>query len=436
MKSILFLIPKMNGINGRLNELWTEEIERAVEKGRWNIITPSALLLASIAEQESYEIDIVDEEFRQINKERAFDIVCIYTVTPNAKRAYGYAEQFRKKGVWVVLGGVHSYYMPNEAQNYCDTLLLGEGEIIFRQFLKDFALGRAKRVYFQIPGKGVLDSSPVPMYSCLKPKEQSLVPVQTARGCPHNCSFCNVNGLYGKGFRSKSREQIKKELLEIGKLKWCKTIYITNDNILSTQEHFNDLVEIMEESSLCWYANVDISFGQKKENIIKAKKSGLKQVLIGLESIDGRNLYHLNDTHFKFRYIKKYRDYIARIQESGIGVVGSFIVGQPNDTEDTFRYLEEFIYDTNLYGANVTVFTPYPGTQLYKVMDKQRRIRTYDWDYYTIFEPIIRMDKMSLQKMNECYLSLLKGIQSKEFVSKRIRYFAELYKNDNQLQET
>ena len=68
MKSILFLIPKMNGIHGMFNELWTEEIELAVEKGRWNVITPSALLLASIAEQENYEIDIVDEEFRPIKK--------------------------------------------------------------------------------------------------------------------------------------------------------------------------------------------------------------------------------------------------------------------------------------------------------------------------------------------------------------------------------
>lgn len=433
MKSILFLIPKMNGIHGMFNELWTEEIELAVEKGRWNVITPSALLLASIAEQENYEIDIVDEEFRPIKKERTYDIVCIYMVTPNAKRAYRYAEQFQKMGAWVALGGVHSNYLPEEAQRYCDSLLLGEGEIIFREFLKDFALGRARKIYKQKAGEVGLNASPIPLYSFLKNKEQSLVPVQTARGCPHNCSFCNVNGLYGKGFRSKSRGQIKKELHEISKLEKCKTVYITNDNILSSQKHFDDLVEEMEESPLHWYANVDISFGQKKENINKARKSGLKQVLIGLESIDAQNLCQLNDNHFKFRYIKKYRDYIARIQESGIGVVGSFIVGQPNDTEDTFRYLEEFIYDTNLYGANITVFTPYPGTQLYENMKKQRRIMTYDWDYYTIFQPIIKMDKMSLQKMNECYLSLLKRIHSKEFTNKRIRYFTELYKSDSPL---
>lgn len=430
MKSILFLIPKMNGIHGRLNELWNEELQKAVEKGRWNIITPSALLLASIAEQENYEIRVVDEEFGEVDSTKFFDIVCIYTVTPNAKRAYWYAEQFRSKGAWVAIGGVHSFYMSEEAQSHCDTLLLGEGEIIFRRFLRDFSLGRAKKRYYQVPGSVSLNDSPIPLYSCLGHNAKRLIPIQTARGCPHNCSFCNVNGLYGRGFRSKSKEQIKKELLEIGKLKECKTIYITNDNILSTREHFHTLVEVMEESPLCWYANVDISFGQKVEDIKRAQKSGLKQVLIGLESIDKRNLYQLNDNHFKFRYISKYREYIARIQENGIGVVGSFIVGQPNDSEDTFRYLEEFIFDTNLYGANVTVFTPYPGTQLYTSMDRQKQIVTYDWDYYTIFQPVIKMNQLTPQKMNKCYLALLSRIHSKEFFHRRVRYFAKTLKSD------
>ncbi len=425
MKSILFLVPKMNGIHGRLNELWNEELQKAVERGRWNIITPSALLLASIAEQENYEICIVDEEFGEIDSTQFFDIVCIYTVTPNAKRAYWHAEQFRRKGAWVAIGGVHSFYMSEEAQSHCDTLLLGEGEIIFRRFLRDFSLGRAKKRYYQMPGSVSLNDSPLPLYSCLEHNAKRLIPIQTARGCPHNCSFCNVNGLYGRGFRSKSKEQIKKELLEIGKLKECKTIYITNDNILSTQEHFYTLIEVMEESPLCWYANVDISFGQKAENIKRAQKSGLKQVLIGLESIDKRNLYQLNDNHFKFCYIRKYREYIARIQENGIGVVGSFIVGQPNDSEDTFRYLEEFIFDTNLYGANVTVFTPYPGTQLYASMNRQKQIMTYDWDYYTIFQPVIKMKQMTPQKMNKCYFELLSRIHSKEFMQRRIQYFTK-----------
>lgn len=430
MKSILFLIPKMNGIQGRLNELWNEKLQNAVEKGRWNIITPSALLLAAIAEQENHEISVVDEKFGEVDSSKFFDIVCIYTVTPNVKRAYWYAEQFHQKGAWVVLGGVHSFYMSEEAQSHCDTLLLGEGEITFRRFLKDFSLGRAKKRYYQPPGSVSLDSSPLPLYSCLDHNAKRLIPIQTARGCPHNCSFCNVNGLYGRGFRSKSKEQIKRELWEIGKLKECKTIYITNDNILSTQEHFNTLVEVMEESPLFWYANVDISFGQRVANIIKAQKSGLKQVLIGLESIDKQNLYQLNDNHFKFRYIRKYREYIARIQESGIGVVGSFIVGQANDSEDTFRYLEEFIFDTNLYGANVTVFTPYPGTQLYISMERQKQIVTYDWDYYTIFQPVIKISHMTLQKLNKCYLELLSRIHSKEFIHRRVRYFAKTLKSD------
>lgn len=409
--------------NGTYNSAWTDSINKAVQQGRWRIITPSALVLAQIAKEEEFKVDIVDEEFRTVSTEQDYDIVCIYTVTPNAYRAYEYASHFRKKGVWVVIGGVHSFFKKSEAKQYCDTLLLGEGELIMRHFLKDYLKGYPKEEYIQETGSVKLNDSPTPLYSFLNKAEQRLIPIQTARGCSHCCSFCNVRGLYGSNFRTKSYKQIQTELLEIKKLKWSKVIYVTDDNIYSTMNHFLLLCKLFQKHNYTWYANTDISFADDEKNIKLAYKSGLRQVLIGLESIDVNNLYRLDKDNFKYQYLRKYKEYINIIQTNGIGVIGSFIIGQMHDTHDTFRYLEEFIYETRIYGANITMSTPYPGTALFFQMQKENRITTYNWNHYTIFQPIIRIDSMSKEQLNEAYIRLLRNVNSNEFIQNKLLFF-------------
>jgi len=430
MKSILFLVPKMNGPYGNFiyNTSWPEQINDAIEKNKWKVITPSVLLLASIAKDEKYEVDVIDEEFRQVNENIKYDIVCIYTVTPNVKRAYWYAQKFRESGAWIVIGGVHSYFMHKESVKYCNTLMIGEGEYIFCEFLHDYQKGKAKSRYNQEKSKVELIHSPIPLYSILNKKEQMLVPMQTARGCSHNCRFCNVKSLYGNTFRAKIIMQIRQELDEIGKLPHTKKIYVTDDNIYSQLNHINTLINAFKNSKFTWYANTDISFADQEENIRSAYKSGLRQVLIGFESVIS-TLYQLDKDNFKYRYLNRYKEYINKIQSNGIGVVGSFIVGQENDDEDTFKYLIEFIYETKLYGASVTVSTPYPGTYLFYKKKKENKIFTYDWDYYTIFQPVMKTQKLTTDRLNELYTQLIMTINSKQFIDNKLKYFSNIYRS-------
>lgn len=425
MRSILFLVPKMVGPreDGHYNTAWSDSIHKFIQQGRWKIITPAVLVLAQIAQEEGYEVTIIDEEYRSVDWEQQYDIVCIYTVTPNAKRAYDYASIYRNRKAWVALGGVHSYFQRSEARLNCDTLMIGEGEYIMRQFLRDYKAGKPKAEYTQETGKVNLEDSPIPLYDYLNPEEQRLLPIQTARGCSHSCNFCNVKGLYGKTFRSKSVRQLEAEFAAIDKLTTRKNIYVTDDNIFSTNEHFLNLCHLFQKHRYTWYANTDISFANDEEKVKLAYKSGLRQVLIGLESVDPSNLYGLDKDNFKYNYLKKYKEYIDLIQSNGIGVVGSFIIGQLHDTKDTFRYLEEFIYETKLYGANITVSTPYPGTPLYFSMKKEERITTFDWNYYTIFQPIIKIDNMTIDELNDEYVKLLNSISSEQFIQNKQQYF-------------
>lgn len=435
MKTILFLVPKMSGPNGDFvyASNWDESMQRSVCRRQWRVITPSTLLLAAIAKNDEFIVDISDEEFREVSLENQYDIVCIYTVTPNAKRAYYYADQFRMRGSHVVIGGVHAMFLPDEAAEHGDTLLLGEAEYIFKQFLSDFRSGHIKKRYTQPCGTVNIQDSPLPLYEALNQDEQQLVPLQTARGCPRQCRFCSTVSLYGKQFRPKSDKQLHRELEVITRLPHTKTLYVTNDNLMSDNIHYQSLCQIMKQYPFRWYTNADISFGEKESVINTAYQSGLRQVLIGLESIESNDLRDMDPSSFKFKYRKHYTEHIQRIQSNGIGVVGSFIVGKSTDTPETFKRLWDFIYDSGLYGVSVTVCTPYPGTFLFEQLKSEAKILSYDWNRYTIFEPVIKPEQLTVEQVEKLYHELLGNLHSAEYINHKTRLFLDNRKKYRQL---
>ena len=429
MKSILLLAPKMDGPGGHpYNICWPGAVDQSVEKNRWKVVTPSLLLLATIAMQEGFDVTVVDEDFLPLPK-RAFDLVCMYTVTPTARRAYRYAEAYRAGGTYVALGGVHTSHMQRESALYADTLLIGEGEYIFREFLRDYLAGRVRKIYLERPGAVNLEDSPLPLYDALRREERRLIPMQSARGCPHRCHFCNVAGLYGAKFRRKTRRQVADELRAILRLPEARRIYLTNDNLWSDPDHAELLFSLFSETGLTWYANADITFGENERQIRSAYTSGLRQVLIGLEGVTEQEVNGMDPFHFKSGHVQRYAEYIERIQGQGIGVTGSFIVGREKDTEETFHRLEDFIRKTRLFAANITMYTPYPGTPLYRQMKRAGKLISTDWNDYTIFQPVIRPARLEIEKLNRLYTQLLTSVNDKEAERNKRVYWMEYYRN-------
>ncbi|WP_432409025.1 B12-binding domain-containing radical SAM protein [Wukongibacter sp. M2B1] len=433
MKKILIMAPKMNGPGNerKFNSQWPLWLEKEVKNNLWNLVTPALLTLASLTDRSKYSIELIDEEFQNVDINTDYDIVAMYTITPNVKRAYDWAKYFRAKGSWVVLGGVHASLIPTEAREFADTVLVGEGEYIWPQFLKDFEKGKAQNLYMQSIGRVKIEDSPLPAFDLIPESARKIVPIQTARGCPHGCRFCNVKSLYGDGYRSKSIERIDLEIKKAMELCRGSTLYFTDDNLFCKKERAKKLLHVVRDYKVRWYTNSDLSFGMDEKFLKLAYKSGCRQVLIGFESVTAKNLRGIDQSNFKMRHIPLYHEVIERIQSNGIGVVGSFIVGLDGDDHGVFETLAEFIFRTKLYGVSITINTPYPGTESFKAMSSANRILTYDWDQYTIFQPVIKSTKMSNEELNESYINLLKKINSPEYTAQKLQYFKENIKNIN-----
>lgn len=432
MKRLLLLVPRCEGPskNKKWNECWPDDVEILVAQNMWKLITPGVLVLAKLAEEtEMYDVQLVDEEFQLLDLTQKYDIVAMYTVTPNTKRAYELAGFFKKQGAYVVLGGVHATVCPDEARKYADTILIGETESTWPALLKDFQANMPKAIYSQPLGEVDLVRSPVPSFHLLPENAQNLIPIQTARGCPHGCKFCNLRSLYSNQYRTKKMENIEKELEAVTKVNPRAIIYFTDDNLFCNRAHAEALMQTIIEYRHTWYANTDISFGLDVEFIKKAYRCGCRQVLIGLESVNPANLKGLDENSFKSRNFTRYKELIENIQSCGIGVIGSFILGLDEDDTDVFDKTIDFILDTKLYGASVTVNTPYPGTMNFKTMRDENRILTYDWNHYTIFNPVILPKKMTVEQLNEGYIRVLRTINSMENINNKVNYFKEYMRN-------
>lgn len=421
-KSLLLLIPACPGPGNkkRWNSVWPDDLERQIWNKYWNVFTPGPLVLATIARTKGFHVEVIDEEFQRIDKKRKYDIVAMYSVTPNILRCFELSSYYRSSGAHVVVGGVHATLCPEEVADHVDTVLIGEAEKIWEEFLDDYQKKSPCKRYEQEPGSISIQDSPIPSFDLLPKSNKLMIPIQSARGCPHGCRFCNVRNLYGEGYRAKSIKQMIDELNMSTLLFPHTPVYFTDDNFFVDKRRARALLAVLKEYNLSWYANTDVSFGTDTDLIKMSYESGCRNVLIGFESINPAILKDIDCDSFKSYHRRTYETAIQNIQREGIGVVGSFIVGLDGETETTYDELFQFIQTTGLYGVNITMNTPYPGTQLFKQMNEQNRILTYDWNQYTIFQPVFQPLDGSLEDLQNRYLTFLQKVYSDEAQKQRL----------------
>jgi radical SAM superfamily enzyme YgiQ (UPF0313 family) len=156
-------------------------------------------------------------------------------------------------------------------------------------------------------------------------------------------------------------------------------IFIVDDNIMSNREEALQLFDKISASGKWWGSQVPITIADDDEALQAMAKSGCKSLFIGFESLDQDNLKQMGKG---FVEAQKHAERIKKIQDYGIGIQGSFIVGCDHDTPATFDTLHDFIIKTRLNAFLISVLTPFPGIRLTKRLQEEDRILSTDWDLY------------------------------------------------------
>lgn len=337
------------------------------------------------------ELRVINENVEPIDFADIPDLVGITTMTATAARSYEIADIYRELGVTVVLGGIHASMLPEEALEHADSVVVGEAEMVWPGILADADAGRLERVYRP---EGLFDFKRprVPRRDVVDP-DRYWFPniVQTARGCPHNCSFCSVTLFNGRRLRMRDLDNVLAEVesLPRSNLLPKKLVAFVDDNIGAKPSRAKGLFEALIPMNILWGSQACISLGNDEELVALAAESGCRVLLIGLETLSPEAIAEVNKHQNR---VDEYEGCLRTFRKHGILVIGTFILGLDSDDESVFSETLEFAERNKLVLAQFGMLTLLPGTRVYRRLLAENRVEPTFWsrpfwENRAVFEP-------------------------------------------------
>jgi len=362
-------------------------------------LSPTSLAYIAALTPPEWDIGIVDENIEPITYDNC-DLVGITAITTNAPRAYEISEHYRTKGVKTVMGGIHASMLPDEAMQHVDSVVIGEAESIWQTVIHDFERNELKRFY---RGERIsLENTIRPRRDLYDSSKYMVNFVQTARGW-----FCSVTTFGGRMYRQRPVEGVLDELADID----SQNLFFIDDNVLGygnkAEERALRLFRGMKDRGLNkrWACQVGIDFSRNTEVLQCAGEAGCAVAFIGFESINEETLRGMHKARNLKVGVESYKDIIKRIHEYGIAIHGAFVFGGDGDKKDVFHRTIDFLLDSNIDSAQLTIMTPLPGTQLYSRLRSEGRLllSNYpdDWRHYDFGEAVFRPRHMTADELEE-----------------------------------
>ncbi len=373
------------------------------EKGRlWGELAFKfpTLSLASIAAvtPPEWDVALLDDNFEKIDYASDADIIALTAMTPQAPRAYRIADEFRRRGKTVVMGGFHASNMPDEALNHVDAVVVGEGEVVWPRLLADFQDGMLQRRY-QAESQLAMDSIPVARRELFKGKRYLLTnTIQTTRGCPFDCEFCSVTAFYGRKYRKRPVDNILKELVQLRKSN--SFAFFVDDNLVADRKYALELFAGMKGMDFKWLSHSPIDFAGDRELIKAAGEAGCVGMFVGFESLNQDSLAAMGKVTNR---AKSYLEDAQAFRDNGIGILGSFVLGYDGDTPAVFEQLLRFCEEARIEAAIFPLLTPYPGTAVRRRLEAEGRIISNDWRDYDMEHVNFRPAGMSVEELQQGY---------------------------------
>lgn len=375
------------------------------ERGYWGKVSKSGkagfvrLNLPTIAAltPEDWDVEILDARAKPVDYDAGVDLVGVTGFTSEIPSAYEIADNFRRKGVKVVMGGVHVSALPDEALRHADAVVIGEAELVWAELLRDFKNGSLKEKY-KAPGLCGMNGMVIPRRDLLDRGMYvtGFNTIQATRGCPFNCDYCAVTAFFGNEFRVRPVEDVIDEIRRFD----TKEFFFMDDNIVGRPRYAKELFRELIPLKVKWGSQASITMAKDPELLSLYAKSGGRYAFIGLESISQKNLDKMKKS---WASVKDYKDAIRNIHAAGINILGSFVFGLDEDDKMVFKNTFDFIMDTGIDAAQFHILTPLPGTVTYGVLEKEGRITDRDWAKYHTGEVVFSPKGMTGEELQRGY---------------------------------
>jgi len=415
---VLFIMPKMPPT------FWG--MEYSAPYGGFKYFNPplGLMTLAALLPPE-YEVEIRDENVGPVDYDTDADIVGITGTLLahfHVERLIYLAKYFRNKGKLICVGGPVANLTPEVIRPYCDVLFEGEGELTWPQFLKDYENGDYQDHYVQVD-KVDIRESPVPRIDLINVKNYAIGSIQTTRGCPFTCEFCDIIVMYGRKVRMKPVELVMRELKM-----WADAgqhfILFADDNFVGNRPYVKELLrEVIKFNSqrkhpVTFYTQASIDTAKDRELLELLHEANFFGIFVGIESPRKSSL--TETLKVQNVHTEDLAEAIRTIQSYGIWMSGGMIVGFDHDDRDIFEEQFQFIQRAGVLYAMMNLLEAVPKTPLYERIKESGRLIEYSDGLASNIMPL----NMSYTEMVEEYSKLIKRVY--EYDAFRERFLVNL----------
>lgn len=336
------------------------------------LMEPLTIAVLNSLIPQKWEREFYDDRIETINYDTNTDLVLITVETYTAKRAYFIANEFRKRGKKVILGGYHVTLMPEEASEYADCIMVGNADLIMDTVLSDFECGNLQKRY---DGQACIRYA-LPDRSIYAGKVKKYLPVslvETGRGCYHNCEFCSIAKYYHSRYIHRPVSDIIEEI------KTCKhkIFFLVDDSIFSDRKFARELFTELKKLNIIWTTQITLDIVKDEELLQLMKDSGCEMVLIGFESINEGNLKQMNKEWSQ--KLGERNALIEKIHKVGISIYASFVFGFDYDDEESFRKTLEFCERHQFFITAFNHLLAFPNTKTYMDFKENNRLLHDKW---------------------------------------------------------
>jgi len=385
----------------------------------WNMYPLNLGVIAGLTPND-IDISFFDDRHEDIAFDNHLDIVAMPVETYTAKRAYSIADRFRSQGTRVVLGGMHTTLLPQEAKQHSDAIAIGDSETTWPHIVEDFRLGNIKELYISDNKEKTLRG--------VRPKREifqgrKYLPielVETGRGCYQKCDFCSVTSTYNHTYRSKSIEDIVEDIESLDR----RFVYFVDDNFVSDFKRTKELCDSLTPLKIRWTSQGSVNMADDKELLKALKASGCLNMLIGFESLNPKSLELMGKSWAS--ETRNYSESVKKIRDHGITIYATFVFGYDTDTKDDFKRTLDFAIENKFAITAFNHLVPFPGTPLYSRLEKEGRLLYSNWwlrNNGKFGEVVFKPKNMTAEELSESCFNCREEFYSYSSIFSRLNDF-------------
>jgi radical SAM superfamily enzyme YgiQ (UPF0313 family) len=390
---------------------------RPIKQRRIHLPGLTLQMLAAVTPAD-VSLRLVSETAGAIPFEEPWDLVGLTGMGSGLVRAWQIADEFRRRGRRVVVGGIAaSLARPEWTLAHADSVVIGEAEELWPQVLADARCGKLRPVY-RMGQPPDIKTLPLPRYDLMNGgRFGRWSPVQATRGCPFTCSFCSVTAFFRRGYRKRPVAQVLRDVREAKRIRGSNYIAFIDDNIGVDWDYCRDLWEALVPEKIIWMSQCSLHIAERPDMLALARRSGCRLLSFGIESTDPDSLRSIDKT---WNRPERYAEAIRTIRAHGIDVSTEMIIGLDEDDVSVFDRTHDFIMDNRISVPRVHILTPVPGTPLYDQMAAEGRIASQDFRRYSGGQVVFRPRRLDPAELQANYWELYERLFSWQAIVYRI----------------